>query len=129
MPFIKISTLPNSLDKASIMKNVEQALYTAEFEGTELMPKNMATCIWETQDCVVHKIEDYEKFDPTLEEIPVFVDLYVNTIFSTEKVAVIMSIIADELSKGTKVDRKWIFIHTHVGNPGYVFINGEVWNG
>nr|WP_321357859.1 hypothetical protein [uncultured Draconibacterium sp.] len=129
MPFIKISTLPNSLNKAEIMKSVENALYTYEFEGKELMPENMATCIWQTQDCVVHKLEAYVEYDPGLVEIPVFVDLYVNTVFSKEKVAVIMEIVGAELSKGTGIDPKYVFIHTHVGNPGYVFINGEVWNG
>lgn len=129
MPFIKISTLPNSLNKAEIMKSVENALYTCEFEGKQLMPENMATCIWQTQDCVVHKLESYEKFDPKAIEIPVFVDLYVNTIFSESKVGKIMEIIGAELSKGTGINANYVFIHTHVGNPGYIFINGEVWNG
>jgi hypothetical protein len=129
MPFIKISTLPNHLNKAEIMKNVENALYNCEFEGKKLMPVNMATCIWQTEDCVVHKLEAHKKFDPKAIEIPVFVDLYVNTIFSKPKVGKIMEIIGEELSKGTGIDARYVFIHTHVGNPGYIFINGEVGNG
>ncbi len=127
MPFIKISTLPNKLKKAKIMKNVEKALYSCEIEGKKLMPDNMATCMWQTQDCVVHKLKGYKKFNPKLVEIPVFVDLYANTMFKTEEVAKIMEIVASELSKGTGVDHNYIFIQTHVGKSGYVFINGEVW--
>jgi hypothetical protein len=129
MPFIKISTLPNLLDKAAIMKKVEAALYNCEYQGAKLMPENMATCIWQTQDCVVHKLEPHSQFDPTQEEVPVFVDLYVNTQFKSDEVAVIMEIIATTLSKETGVGLKWIFIQTHIGLPGYVFINGKVFNG
>ena len=129
MPFIKISTLPNKLDKAGIMENVEKALYNCEFEGEKLMPENMATCIWQTQDCVVHKLEPHVKFDPKAIEMPVFVDLYVNTVFTKTQVGKIMEIVAGELSVRTGTDHKYIFIHTHIGNPGYIFINGEVWNG
>jgi hypothetical protein len=129
MPFIKISTLPNNLDKAAIMKAVESDLYSYDYDGAELMPRNMATCIWQTSDCIVHKIESHTQFDPKQEEVPVFVDLYVNTQFSADQVATIMRVVANALSKGTGVDLKWIFIHTHVGEPGYVFINGKLFNG
>jgi hypothetical protein len=129
MPFIKISTLPNKLDKAAIMKNVEAALYHYEYQGAKLMPENMATCMWLTHDCVVHKLEPHTQFDASEEEIPVFVDLYVNTQFKSDQVAVIMQVIAEALSKGTRVDIKWIFIQVHVGMPGYVFINGNVFSG
>lgn len=93
------------------------------------MPENMATCMWQTQDCVVHKLDAYQEFDPKSVEIPVFVDLYVNTMFATKKMGKIMEIIASELSKGTGADHQYIFIQVHVGSPGYVFINGEVWKG
>ena len=126
MPFIKISTLHNNLDKVAIMKAVETDLYN--YDNGKLMPENMATCIWQTNDCIVHKKKPYTQFNPSLEEIPVFVDLYVNTLFSKDKVAIIMEVVAKALSKGTGVDLKWIFIHTHVGGPGYVFINGSVFN-
>ena len=129
MPFIKISTLPNTLDKAAIMKNVENALYTAVFEDKQLMPANMATCLWQTTDCVVHKLEPYVEFDPQAIEIPIFVDLYVNTIFSEAKLGRIMEIIGHELSAGTGIDPNYVFIQTHVGKAGYIFINGEVWKG
>ena len=129
MPFIKISTLPNTLDKVTIMRNVENALYTAVFEEKQLMPPNMATCMWQTMDCVVHKLEPYREFDPQAIEVPVFVDLYVNTIFSEAKLKVIMEIIGRELSAGTGIAPNYVFIQTHVGKAGYIFINGEVWKG
>jgi hypothetical protein len=129
VPFIKIATLPNTLDKAKIMQGVEEALYKAKYKERELMPRNMATCIWQTHDCVVHKLKPYTIFDPKLEEIPVFVDLYVNTIFGSGEVALIMETVAKALSDGTGVDLKWIFIQVHVGAMGYVFINGKVSGG
>jgi hypothetical protein len=127
MPFIKISTLPISLDKAAIMKAVENDLYN--YDEGKLMPENMATCIWQTSDCIVHKKEQHTRFHQTQEEVPVFVDLYVNTQFSADQVATIMKVVANALSKGTGVDLRWIFIHTHIGEPGYVFINGKVFDG
>ena len=129
MPFIKISTLRNKLNKAEIMKNIESALYTTECDGEKLVPENMATCMWQTQDCVVHKLDAYQDFHPKSVEIPVFVDLYVNTMFTTEKMGKIMEVIADKLSKGTGANHQYIFIQIHMGNPGYVFINGNVWKG
>lgn len=129
MPFIKISTLPNKLDQAAIMKNVEEALYSAVFEGKQLMPRDMATCLWLTMDCVVHKLEPYTEFDPQAIEVPVFVDLYVNTIFSEAKLKTIMEIIGRELSAGTGIGPNYVFIQTHVGKAGYIFINGEVLKG
>jgi hypothetical protein len=129
MPFIKISTLPNKLNKAAIMKDIEAALYHYEYRGSKLMPENMATCIWQTNDCVVHKLESYSQLDPEQKEIPVFVDLYVNTQFKSDETAIIMQVIAETLSKGTGVDIKWIFIQVHIGMPGYVFINGNVFTG
>lgn len=129
MPFIKISTLTNSLDKAAIMKNIENKLYYHDYQGEKLMPQNMATCLWQTNDCIVHKQEAHTQFDPKQEEIPVFVDLYVNTQFKSDQVAIIMQIIAEELSNGTGIDIKWVFIQVHIGLPGYVFINGSVFSG
>ncbi|MDR3705704.1 MAG: hypothetical protein P4L28_07360 [Paludibacteraceae bacterium] len=129
MPFIKISTLLNSLDKAAIMKNIENKLYNCDYQKDKLMPPNMATCIWQTNDCVVHKLESHTQFDPKQEEIPVFVDLYVNTQFKSDQVAIIMQVIAEELSNDTGIDIKWVFIQVHIGLPGYVFINGNVFTG
>jgi hypothetical protein len=77
----------------------------------------------------VHKLESYSQLDPEQKEIPVFVDLYVNTQFKSNETAIIMQVIAETLSKGTGVDIKWIFIQVHIGMPGYVFINGNVFTG
>lgn len=105
------------------MKNVEETLCLCDLEVEKLMSENMATCIGLTQDSIAHKLNAYSEFDSKLVEIPIFIDLYVNTIFSKKKVVRIMEIIGAELSKGTSVDSKYVFIHTHVGNTDYVFIN------
>lgn len=129
MPFIKITTLRNVPETAKIMRDLERELYEYELEGQPLMPKNMATCMWQTSDCMVHGLETHYEFDQFQIEIPVFVDLYVNTIFTDRQLGKIMHIIADKLSEGTGVNRKFVFIHVHLGKPGHVFINGEVWHG
>ena len=129
MPFIKISTLRNVSETGKIMKSLEKTLYEYDYKGKKLMPKDMATCMWQTTDCMVHKMDEYYEFNKDQVEIPVFVDLYVNTWFDEGEVGKIMEIIADELSKGTKIDRNYVFIHTHVGNPGYIFISGKIWTG
>jgi len=41
-------------------------------------------------------------------------------------VAKIMVGIADSLEKSTGVPKKWIFIHTHTGEPGRVLLEGKV---
>ena len=127
MLFIKISTLRNVPETHKIMKDLEKALYEYDDKGKKLLPKNTVNCIWQTTDCMVHKTEAHYEFDKNTTEIPIFAELYVNTWFHQEKVAKIMEIIAEMLSKGAQTNRNAVFIHTHVGDPGYVFINGKVW--
>ncbi len=132
MPFIKISTLATEIDKEAIMQKVEQALYDPQADGGQpLVPAGMVTCMWQTLDGLVHEgkgYQAYEAYPAGQADVPIFVDLYVNT-FLEGSAPKIMEVVASILSDGTEFGRKWIFIHTHVGGPQKVFINGAVWDG
>lgn len=126
MPFIKISSLPNTLDKAAIMKKLEKALY-----DDKLLPKDMGTCIWSTSECVVHSQQVYGVFetkDDSFSDL-VFVDLYLNTILNEDGIRGVMEKIWFELGNAPGINKDRIFIHVHVGAPGRVLINNKVWTG
>lgn len=129
MPFIKISSLRKVPKTGKVMRSIEKALYKKKFKGKNLIPENMATCMWQTTDCMVHQLEPHYEFNKKQVEIPIFVDLYVNTWFTKKQVGKIMDIIATQLSKRTKLNKKYVFIQVHIGKPGYVFINGKVFSG
>jgi hypothetical protein len=126
MPFIKISTLKNVPEREQIMKNVEQALYNIKVKGTQLIPDNMATCMWQSLDIIVHKIDAHRIFNKKDKEIPIFVDLYMNTVFNQDGISLVMKTIADELSRIGDINRKNVVIMVHLGQPGYIFINGDI---
>ncbi|NOQ25623.1 MAG: hypothetical protein GQ564_09715 [Bacteroidales bacterium] len=126
MPFIKISSLQNVPKREQIMKNVEQALYAIKVNGIKLIPDNMATCMWQTLDIVVHSNDAHRIFNKTDDEIPIFVDLYMNTVFNQDGISLVMETIADELSNIGEINRDNVVIMVHVGKPGYIFINGDI---
>jgi hypothetical protein len=126
MPFVKISCLETVPDRHELMCAVEQGLYDIQIDGNPLMPANMATCLWQNLDSIVHKKSIQQKHQADISEIPVFVDLYLNTSFDNESIALIMKSIADNLSASGTIMRDNVFIHTHIGQPGQVFISGSV---
>ncbi|MFC1747737.1 hypothetical protein ACFL2V_02920 [Pseudomonadota bacterium] len=63
------------------MKRVENGLYE-----NDLLLKDMATCIWNTSDCVVHSQQVYESLDSkegTFADL-IFVELYLNTVLNED---------------------------------------------
>lgn len=126
MPFVKISALKEVHSKDEVMKNVERALYKCEYRDKPLVPVGMATCLWQTLDSVVHKNEAYVVHKKSLVEIPVFVDLYINSSFNEEGVYVLTKTIANAISETGEINIENVFIHVHVGKPGYVFISGHI---
>ena len=126
MPFIKISSLPNNLDKSSILCKLEKALY-----DKGVLPQDMATCIWSTNDCVVHRQTAYENFENTSDGFSdlIFVDLYLNTILNEDAIRSVMETIWSELGENDGINRDHIFIQVHVGAPGRVLINNKIWTG
>ncbi|NOQ75277.1 MAG: hypothetical protein GQ574_24915 [Crocinitomix sp.] len=126
MPFIKISTLKNVPEREQIMKNIENALYTITVNGVRLIPDAMATCMWQSLDIVVHKNDAHRIFNKKDVEIPIFVDLYMNTVFNQDGISLVMETIADELSNIGEINRDNVVIMVNVGKPGYIFINGKI---
>lgn len=126
MPFIKISSLPTDIDKAAIMKKLEKELY-----DDELLPKDMATCIWNTSDCIVHSQTDYKILEPKEGSFSdlIFVDLYLNTIINEDGIGKIMKKIWSVLGEEAAINKDHIFIHVHLGTPGRVLINNKIWTG
>lgn len=130
MPFVKISALPgNDFDCAEVMEAMED-----EFAKKKTgLPIGTATFIWQTLDCITHRQKgetdprSLKKFDPSEKEIPIFVDLYITSVFNYENIANMMDSITTILNEKTRIPREYVFIHTHIGNPGRVYINDEVW--
>ncbi len=129
MPFVKISALlGQSLKVDEIMEAMENDLYE-----NEIIPKGSSTFLWQTLDCITHtlastgKQESLFEFDSTKKEFPVFIDLYLNSVFKYDDIAKIMKSLTSVLSDKTKIDPKNIFIHTHIGAPGHVYILDSVW--
>jgi hypothetical protein len=126
MPFIKISSLQNVPEREQIMKNVEQALYAIKVNGALLIPDGMATCMWQTLDVIVHNNDAHRLFNKTDNEVPIFVDLYMNTVFNQDGISIVMETIADELSSTGEINRDNVVIMVNVGKPGYIFISGKI---
>ncbi len=129
MPFVKISALPiDSCKYSAVMEAMED-----DFAQNADLPIGSATFLWQTLDCITHRQKgeiDYrslKEFDPSEKEIPIFVDLYITSVFDYESIAKIMNSITTILNKKTKIDREFVFIHTHIADPGHVYISGEVW--
>ena len=129
MPFIKISALPDkSLKVDEIMEAMENELYLSG-----ILTRGSTTFLWQTLDCITHtrmntgKQESLFQLDPHKDKFPVFIDLYLTTVFKYDDIAKIMKSITHSLSDKINYNPKNIFIHTHVGTPGHVYILDEVW--
>lgn len=129
MPFVKISALPGrALDIRKITSAVERNLY-----DNDILPKGSATVLWQTLDCITHTLgstgvqESLREFDPGKKEFPVFIDLYLTSVFGYDEVKNIMASIASSVGDAAGMNPEYVFVHTHVGEPGYVYINNEVW--
>jgi len=129
MPFVKISALPGGdFNCAEVMEAMEE-----NFALKADLPLGTATFIWQSLDCMTHRQKgetaprSLKKFDPSAKEIPIFVDLYITSVFDYESIAKMMDSITTVLNKKTCIPREYVFIHTHIGNPGHVYINDGVW--
>ncbi len=126
MPFIKISTLRNVPEREQLMKNVEQGLYDIEVDNRKLIPEGMATCMWQSMDLIVHNSEVHREFNKTDVETPIFVDLYMNTVFNQDGITLVMQTIAHQLCSVGDISHDNVVIMVHLGQPGYIFISGKV---
>ncbi len=129
MPFVKISVLPiDDCKPSDVMEAMEK-----DFADNAGLDVGTATFLWQTLDCITHrKLEtdpprSIEKFDPSEEQIPIFVDLYITSVFNYDGIAAIMNSITNVLNEQTGIGKDNVFIHTHIAEPGQVFISGKVW--
>ncbi len=129
MPFVKISALPSRhFHDSDVMEAMED-----DFAENADLPIGSATFLWQTLDCMTHRrtgetrYHSLRKFNPAEKEFPIFVDLYVTSVFDYAGITKIMKSITRVLHRKTKIDKKYVFIHTHIADPGHVYISGEVW--
>lgn len=131
MPFVKISALPIPLDgfvPSDVMEAMEE-----DFDKNAGLPIGSATFLWQTLDCITHRLKgavnprSVEEFDPSEKQIPIFVDLYITSVFDYASIAKIMKSITTILHEKTKIDCDCVFIHTHIAEPGTVYISDKVW--
>ena len=129
MPFVKISALPSDdFNCSDVMEVMEQ-----DFADHAKLDLGSSTFLWQTLDCITHRLKgkpdprSRRKFDPSESEIPIFVDLYITTVFDYEWISLIMKSITTILHEQTNIPRESVFIHTHVADPGHVYISDKVW--
>lgn len=129
MPFVKISALPSDDFKDSdVMEAMEDAF--ALKAGLDI---GTASFLWQTLDCMTHRkkgqtsYRSLRRLDVTEDEMPIFVELYITSVFDYSAIELIMETIADTLVEKTKITKENIFIHTQVAQPGQVYISGKVW--
>lgn len=131
MPFVKISALPSEdFDCSTVMEKMETAF--ADHPDLGLV-YGTTTFMWQTLDCITHRLtgetapRSRREFNPSDIQIPVFVDLYITSVFTYSQIKDIMETITTSLHEHTKIPRESVFIHTHVAQPGQAYISDSVW--
>lgn len=115
-PMVKITSLPLGRDVKEVMVKLSD-----DVSRDTGLDKNMVTYYWQTFDAVYCP----GCMDTTGNHL-IFVDLYVPGFLTDEQIAGLMTSLAASLEKHTGVDRKWVFIYTHVPKEGHVYILGKV---
>lgn len=118
-PMVRIMSLPLSGDVDGILADIGREVSRETGLGREYI-----TYYWQSIDhinCMGQKTEDH----------PVFVDLYVPGSFTTPEIGTLMTSIADNIERFAKIDKKWVFIHTHFPRQEQVYLSGEIahWDG
>jgi hypothetical protein len=115
-PMVRITSLPLGLDVKEVMVKLSD-----DVSRDTGLDKNMVTYYWQTFDAV---------YCPGCEDTTgnhlIFVDLYVPGFLTDEQIAGLMTSLAASLEKHTGIDKKGVFIHTHVPKEGHVYISGKV---
>ena len=131
MPFVKISALPaKSFKIEEVIRAVEVRLYKGK---GAFLPEGSATVMWQTLNAIAHtrkathKQECLYEFDAEKKEFPIFVDLYLTSVFSYGEISKIMKSVTSTIAELTEIDPRFVFIHSHIGSPGHVFIGNDVW--
>ena len=115
-PMVKITSLPTKLDVQAILSKVSE-----DVSRDTGLDKNMVTYYWQTFDyiyCPGCK-------DAGIEDI-IFIDLYVPGFMTDEDIGKVMTSLAASLEKNAGINRKSLFIHTHVAEKNRIYMMGEV---
>jgi len=114
-PMVRVTSPPVNFDVQKVLAAVSKDVSRATG-----IKESFITYYWQTFDNTVYEGKETDK--------PLFVDLYVPGFFSDDDVHGMMNAVADAMVDHAKVERKWLFIHTHFPLPGHVYIGGGITN-
>jgi pimeloyl-ACP methyl ester carboxylesterase len=112
-PMVRVTSPPVDFDVQKVLAAVSKDVSRATG-----IKESFITYYWQTFDNIVYQGNETDK--------PLFVDLYVPGFFSDDDVHGMMNAVADAMVDHARVERKWLFIHTHFPLPGHVYIGGGI---
>jgi pimeloyl-ACP methyl ester carboxylesterase len=112
-PMVRVTSPPVDFDVQKVLAAVSK-----DVSRVTGIKESFITYYWQTFDHIVYEGNESDK--------PLFVDLYVPGFFSDEDVHGMMNAVADAMVDHAKVERKWLFIHTHFPLPEHVYIGGGI---
>ena len=116
-PMVKITTLPTKLDVKAVLAKVSDDV--ARDTGLD---KNMVTYFWQTFDYIYCP----GCGDAGIEGGVTFIDLYVPGFMTDEEIGKVMTSLALSLEKNAGINKKSLFIHTHVAEENRLYMMGEI---
>jgi hypothetical protein len=116
-PMIKITSLPTKLDIKAVLTKVSD-----DVSRDTGLDKNMVTYYWQTFDCIYGP----EASAAGIEGDIVFIDIYVPGFMTDEDIGKVMTSLAVSLEKNAGINRKSLFIYTHVCELKRLYMMGKV---
>ena len=115
-PMVKITSLPTKLDVQAVLAKVSE-----DVSRDTGLDKNMVTYYWQTFDYIYCPGCKGAGIDNII-----FIDLYVPGFMTDEEIGKVMTSLAASMEKNAGINRKSLFIHTHVAEKNRVYMMGEV---
>jgi len=115
-PMVKITSLPTKLDVQAVLAKVSE-----DVSRDTGLDKNMVTYYWQTFEYIYCPGCKGAGIDNII-----FIDLYVPGFMTDEEIGKVMTSLAASLEKNAGINRKSIFIHTHVAETKRIYMMGEV---
>ena len=116
-PMVKITSLPTKLDVKAVLAKVSDDV--ARDTGLD---KNMVTYYWQTFDYIYCPGCENAGIDDNI----IFIDLYVPGFMTDEEIGKVMTSLANSLERNAGINKKSLFIHTHVAEENRLYMMGEV---
>ena len=116
-PMIKITSLPTKLDIKAVLTKVSD-----DVSRDTGLDKNMVTYYWQTFDCIYGP----EASAAGIEGDIVFIDIYAPGFMTDEDIGKVMTSLAVSLEKNAGINRKSLFIYTHVCELKRLYMMGKV---